>query len=67
MRSIKARFNAEKRKNPYISDFINFGRAIKGQNFQEQAIRRNLHLAESDWENESKVTVLEHLLQLNRS
>ena len=40
MRSIKARFNREK-KTPNVSDYIAFHRAIRGQKFTEKAIREN--------------------------
>jgi len=42
MKSLKARFLRERRKNKYLSDLIHFTKAIKNQKFTKRVLTKNL-------------------------
>lgn len=69
MRSIEARFNNEVKKNPDISSFICFGRAIKGQRFSNDRIRRYfLKLVDkNDYGESDRLFLFEHFYQLTKN
>ena len=43
MRSIKANFEKQKKKNPFVSDLVNFSSVIRGTNFTPKVILENFH------------------------
>lgn len=69
MRSIERRFLDLEQKRPLHSSFLNFGAAIKGQNFSEVIIRRwfNKLVEKDDYASTDKRALIAHLLALSNS
>jgi len=69
MRSIQRRFNNIANKNPNYSSYLCFAEAIKGQNFNEQAVRRWFHklVGKDDYFKEETGQVLRYLVALSKN
>ncbi len=68
MKSLERRFNNITEKNPNWSSYICFAEAIKGQDFNEQAIRRwfNKLVEKDDYAKNEKKAVLGFLIDLSK-
>lgn len=68
MRSIQRRFNSFQIKNREFSSFINFTKAIKGQKFSKDMIRRwfNKLVEKEDYDKHSKNRLIKHLVNLSK-
>lgn len=68
MRSIERSFKYHQMKNPCLSTWTCFTKAIMGRNFSEDRIRRhfNLLVEKDDYEKEDKRQLLSYLYLINR-
>lgn len=64
MKSLERRFNNIESRNPDWNSYICFTEAIKGQNFNEQAIRRWFHqlVSKKDYFTNEKTAIIQFLL-----
>ena len=67
MRSIQRRFKNLEQRNDSLSSFINFSRAIEGQNFSKDAISHwfNRLVEKDDYEACDKKEILKHFIALS--
>lgn len=63
MKSIEARFEKIKSENPYWSTYVCFSRAIDGQNFSRDRLRRyfNKLVDKDDYASNEKAVTLKYL------
>jgi hypothetical protein len=68
MRSVKARFNDFREKNPGFSDFVVFGMAVEGQEFNKKSICTwfDRLVPKSDWKGCGRIAIIKHFLGLNK-
>lgn len=69
MRSIYARFQQNQEKFPFLSTFVNFGKAVKGQHFSKQVLCRwfNKLVDKDDYDKDDKKRLLEHVWLLTNT
>jgi hypothetical protein len=67
MRSLERRFKNLQQKRPQVSSLLNFGAALQGQRFSEDAIHRwfNKVVEKGDYENRDKRAILRYLVSLS--
>ncbi len=68
MRSIRARFEECEKRNPELSSFVNFSRAIRNQAFGFEDLRRGFNrlVDRNDYSSTDKKELLRHLESLNK-
>jgi predicted RNA-binding protein YlxR (DUF448 family) len=66
MKSLERKFNNIAEKNPNLSSYICFTKAIKGQEFSKQTIHRWFQklVDKEDYDNRDKTAILEQLENL---
>lgn len=67
MRSIERRFNNFQLKNPNLSSYINFAKAVKNQRFTREMIARwfNKLVEKDDYDQKDKRNLLARLTELS--
>jgi hypothetical protein len=67
MRSIQRRFEIEKQRNLNLSSFICFCKAVRGQKFSRDAIKRwfNKLVEKDDYRKSEKKLLISHLTDLS--
>ena len=68
MKSLQRRFDGIVEKNPNLSSYTCFARAIKGQGFNKQTIHRWFQklVEKDDYEKKEKRAILAHLENLSK-
>lgn len=68
MRSIEYRFRSIQRKNPGLSTFICFSKAIQGKRFNQEVIRKGFNklVDKNDYAEDEKMTHLKYLYAITR-
>ncbi len=69
MKSLRRRFNRVESKNQHWNSYLCFTEAIRGQNFNEQAIRRWFHqlVNKEDYFIKEKTAIIQFLLAHTKS
>ncbi len=69
MRSIQRRFNNITKRNPTMSSYVSFAKAIKGQKFTKQMISRWFYklVEEDDYSKNERRALLSHLDKLSNT
>ena len=69
MRSIQRRFSNIQKKNPNLSSYMQFAKAIKGENFSKDTIARWFKklVDEEDYLQSDKRHLIKHLVSLSNT
>ena len=68
MRSIQARFNRERQRQPNLGAYIQYAEAIKGQNFTKRALAQSFYklVPRSEYCGASRKELIKHLMELTK-
>lgn len=69
MRSVLARFEMSKRKNPYYADYMHLLNAVRGQNFTRAMISRWLTemVPEEEYGRKNRETLIDQLVECSKN